>query len=82
MRDRLRIIGTQVARYGLAIVHLWIGGMKLTTYEAEGIKPLLTNSPRMSWVYRIMSVGGFSSMLGVVEIVLGLLIALLPLCPN
>jgi uncharacterized membrane protein YkgB len=81
MRDRLRKIGTRVARYGLAIVQLWIRGMKFTTYEAVGIKPLLTNSPPMSWVYRIMRVRGFSSLLEVAEIALGLLIALRPLCP-
>ena len=35
----------------------------------------------MSWVYRVMSVGGFSAMLGVVEIAIGLLIALSPVSP-
>ncbi len=68
MGDRLKLIGMHVARYGLVIVLLWIGGMKFTAYEAEGIKPLVANSPLMSWVYRVMSVGGFSSLLGVVEI--------------
>jgi hypothetical protein len=35
----------------------------------------------MSWVYRVMSVGGFSSLLGVVEIAIGVLIALRPVWP-
>jgi Protein of unknown function, DUF417 len=73
MGDRLKLIGMHVARYGLVIVLLWIGGMKFTAYEAEGIKPLVANSPLMSWVYRVMSVGGFSSLLGVVEIAIGVL---------
>ena len=60
MGDRLKLIGLHVARYGLVIVLLWIGGMKFTAYEAEGIKPLVANSPLLSWVYRVMSVGGFS----------------------
>jgi uncharacterized membrane protein YkgB len=81
MGDRLRVIGMHVARYGLVIVLLWIGGMKFTAYEAEGIKPLVTNSPPMSWVYRLMSVGGFASLLGVIEIAIGLLIALRPIWP-
>ncbi|HEX8201325.1 MAG TPA: DUF417 family protein [Isosphaeraceae bacterium] len=81
MGDRLRMIGTHVARYGLVIVLLWIGGMKFTAYEAEGIRPLVANSPLMGWVYRAMSVGGFSSLLGVVEIAVGLLIALRPVWP-
>src|SRR4051794_41856340 len=81
MGDRLKSIGMQIARYGLAIVLLWIGGMKFTAYEAEGIKPLVANSPLMSWVYRVMSVSGFTSLLGVVEIAIGILIALRPVWP-
>ena len=58
MAERLKGIGTHIARYGLVIVLLWIGGMKFTAYEAEGIKPLVANSPLMGWVYRVMSVAG------------------------
>jgi uncharacterized membrane protein YkgB len=45
-----------VTRYGLVLVLLWIGGMKFTAYEAEGIRPLVPNSPLMGWVYNLMSV--------------------------
>jgi uncharacterized membrane protein YkgB len=78
---RLKSLGMHIARYGLAIVLLWIGGMKFTAYEAEGIKPLVANSPLMGWVYRLMSVGGFASLLGMVEIAIGVLIALRPVWP-
>src|SRR3954465_676571 len=81
MGDRLKSIGMHVARYGLAIVLLWIGGMKFTAYEAEGIKPLVANSPLMGWAYGVMRVGAFSSLLGVIEIATGLLIALRPVWP-
>ena len=81
MGDRLKMIGTHVTRYGLVVVLLWIGGMKFTAYEAEGIKPLVANSPLMGWVYGVMSVMAFSALLGVVEIAIGLLIALRPLWP-
>ena len=37
MAERLKGIGTHITRYGLVIVLLWIGGMKFTAYEAEGI---------------------------------------------
>ena len=37
LSDKLRAIGTHVTRYGLVVVLLWIGGMKFTAYEAEGI---------------------------------------------
>jgi uncharacterized membrane protein YkgB len=78
MAERLNTIGIHITRYGLVIVLLWIGGMKFTAYEAEGIKPLVANSPLMGWVYRLMSVGEFSAFLGVVEIAIGLLIAVRP----
>jgi uncharacterized membrane protein YkgB len=81
MAERLKRIGTQITRYGLVIVLLWIGGMKFTAYEAEGIEPLVANSPLMGWVYRLTSVRGFSAFLGVVEIAIGLLIALRPVWP-
>lgn len=77
----LNRLGIHVTRYGLVIVLLWIGGMKFTAYEAEGIKPLVENSPLMSWLYSIFSVQGFSNLLGVVEIVVGLLIAVRPKAP-
>jgi uncharacterized membrane protein YkgB len=78
MAERLKMMGIYITRYGLVIVLLWIGGMKFTAYEAEGIEPLVANSPLMRWVYRLMSVGGFSAFLGVVEIAIGLLIAVRP----
>ncbi len=81
MADRLRMLGTHISRYGLVVVLLWIGGMKFTAYEAEGIRPLVANSPLMGWVYQVMSVNRFSAMLGVIEIAVGLLIALRPAWP-
>ena len=66
MSDRLQTIGKHVARYGLVLVLFWIGGMKFTAYEAEGIRPLVANSPLMGWVYGFMSVATFSALLGVI----------------
>jgi uncharacterized membrane protein YkgB len=79
--DRLQAAGTQVTRYGLVVVLLWIGGMKFTAYEAEGIQPLVANSPLMGWAYGVFSVTGYSALLGVVEVAVGLLIALRPVWP-
>ena len=77
--QRVNRLGIHVTRYGLAIVMIWIGAMKFTQYEAEGIQPLVANSPLMSWLYDLMSVQGFSNLLGAVEITVGLMIALRPL---
>jgi uncharacterized membrane protein YkgB len=79
--SNLQLIGRHVTRYGLVLVLLWIGGMKFTAYEAEGIRPLVANSPLMGWVYNLISVTAFSSLLGVIEIAIGVLIALRPVWP-
>jgi uncharacterized membrane protein YkgB len=81
MGDQLKTIGKHISRYGLVIVLLWIGGMKFTAYEAEGIKPMVANSPLLSGIYAVMSVRDFSSLLGVAEVAIGVLIALRPLWP-
>src|SRR5262245_41348191 len=80
-RDRIDIqaIGGTVIRYGLAAVIGWIGLMKFTHYEAEGIRPFVANSPLMSWAYSVLSVDGFSALLGVAEVTIAVLIALRPL---
>ncbi|MGE0682278.1 MAG: YkgB family protein [Candidatus Binatia bacterium] len=70
--------GGTLIRYGLVLVLGWIGAMKFTGYEAEGIQPLVVNSPLMSWVYRVWSIQGFSSLLGTTEIAIAFMIALRP----
>ena len=37
MRTPLESVGIRIIRYGLVLVLFWIGGMKFTAYEAEGI---------------------------------------------
>ena len=78
----LKGIGEQFIRYGLVVILLWVGALKFTAYEAEGIQGLVANSPLMSWGYSVMSVRGFAMLLGIVEIVLGLLIATRPFAPQ
>ncbi|RYG42280.1 MAG: DUF417 domain-containing protein [Chitinophagaceae bacterium] len=41
--------GIHLARIGLVIVLLWIGGLKAFRYEAVGIIPFVANSPTMSF---------------------------------
>ena len=82
MRSRVEAVGLQLARYGLVVVVAWIGLMKFTAYEAEGISPFVAHSPLMSWVYGLMSVRGFSAVLGVVEVAVALLIAARPFWPR
>ena len=56
LSSQVEAIGPELARYGLVVIVGWIGLMKFTAYEAEGIRLYVTNSPLMSWVYAWMSV--------------------------
>jgi hypothetical protein len=60
----------------LALVIGWIGMMKFTGYEAQGIEPLVTHSPLLSWMYGLFTVCHFAAGLRVVEICIAILIAL------
>src|SRR5436305_7688669 len=82
MSSQVEAVGRALARYGLVVVVGWIGLMKFTAYEAEGIRPFVASSPLLSWVYGLMSVQGFSALLGVVEVTIALLIAARPLSPR
>ena len=59
----------------ITVIYAWFGGMKFTAYEAQGLVDLVSNNPLVSWMYSILSVRGFSSFLGVLEISIGALIA-------
>ena len=72
-------LGAFLIRYGLVLVLGWIGAMKFTAYEAEGIKSLVETSPLMSWMYRVFSVQATSNVIGVAELIAAALIAIRPL---
>ena len=74
--------GALAARYGLVVVIAWIGALKFTAYEAEGIMGLVADSPLMGWVYDIVSVRTFSAALGVLELTVAALIAVKPWWPR
>ncbi len=78
----LRRAGEFVMRYGLVAIFLWIGLLKFTAYEAKNIEPLVSNSPLWSWAYQALGLQGVSSLIGVIEISLGLLIALRSIWPK
>ena len=53
------------------------GGLaKFTPAEAQLIQPLMAHSPFFAWLYGVTSVQCASNLTGVVEIVLGILLAL------
>jgi reactive chlorine resistance protein C len=82
MIDRIRMAGLVLLRYGLAFILVVIGSYKFFAFEAEGIRPLVSNSPLLAWLYDIFGVSGAAVVIGVVEVVTGLLIATRPWLPR
>jgi uncharacterized membrane protein YkgB len=75
----LERLGIHLSRYGLVLTLLLIGILKFTSGEAQGIQPLVAHSPLMSWLYGIFSVQAVSNLIGVIEVLVALLMALRPL---
>lgn len=71
-------VGALLVTYALALVFVWFGALKFTQYEAAGIAPLVMNSPLVSWWHDVFGIAGTSRMLGIYEILTGLLLAARP----
>jgi uncharacterized membrane protein YkgB len=78
MSRPIEAVGSTLARYGLVAVLAWFGLLKFMAYEAQGIEPLVSESPLMSWLYGVFSVTTFSALLGVFELAAAVLIAVKP----
>jgi uncharacterized membrane protein YkgB len=76
------LVGSAILRYGLVLFLLLFGLAKFTDAEAQTIEPWVANSPLLSWLYTITSVQGASNLLGVIELSIGLLLAVRPWWPR
>ena len=65
-------------RYGLVVILICVGLLKLTKHEAEAIRPLAENSPFFSWTFAFLSTRMFSNLTSIIEVTIGILIALRP----
>jgi uncharacterized membrane protein YkgB len=79
---RFEAAGKFILRYGLVLILFWIGGMKFTSVEAHNIRTFVDSSPLFSWTYPEFGIQGLSNTLGVIEIILGLMIAARPWLPR
>ena len=61
---------------GQLLVLVWIGLLKFTAYEAQGVEGLMRGSPLFAWLYQWFSVQGASNVIGVVELATAGLIGL------
>jgi reactive chlorine resistance protein C len=80
--QRISTVGGNIVRYGLVVVIAWIGALKYTGSEAMRIHLYIGNSPFMSWMDNVLSVRALSCVLGTVEIVAAVLIAVGPWLPT
>jgi uncharacterized membrane protein YkgB len=71
---RLETAGGAILRYGLAAILLYFGAFKFHPVEAEAIRPLVSNSPLMGWMYAVLSVGAVSAVIGAGEIIVAALV--------
>jgi reactive chlorine resistance protein C len=73
--DLIAVVGLGLLRYGLVLLLLTIGAFKFFAFEAEGIRPLVSEHPLLAWLYDVLEVRATSSLFGVFEIGTGVLIA-------
>jgi len=59
---------------GMIVMLLWAGAFKMTATGAEGIAPLVNNSPLISWNYKIFGVYHGSDLIGITEWIAAVLI--------
>jgi uncharacterized membrane protein YkgB len=58
---------------GMIVMLLWAGSYKMTAPGAEGIVPLVSNSPLVSWHFKVFGPYIGSDLIGVTEIIAALL---------
>jgi uncharacterized membrane protein YkgB len=78
----LQSFGTQALRYGFVLVLALFAQTKFTAAGARNIKPLVSNSPFMGWLYGVLTDQGVSRLIGTIEIAIAIAIAARPLSPR
>ena len=77
----LQRAGRGIALYGVVAVLLLIGGLKFTAVEIAALENLIPPTPWLAWLYPAFGKAGASYLLGVIEIIAGLLLAVSPWSP-
>jgi len=74
----LKLIGQFLLRYGLAIVFIWLGILKLKNSEADYMREVLSNSSLFGWSLKYITAYAFSQIVAYLQMGIGLVIALKP----
>ena len=69
-------LGFYVTAFGMIIMLFWAGLYKMTAPGANGITPLVTNSPLISWHFKLFGARLGSTLIGVTELLSAILIAI------
>ena len=75
---KLETIGRVIALTGVVLPLLMIGLLKFTQIEIEALKPLISGTPWLAWLYAAFGEAGASYLLGVVEIFTAVLLIVSP----
>src|SRR6201996_5330499 len=67
-----RDIAFLIASIGMIVMLLWAGSYKMTAPGAEGIIPLVSNSPLISWHFKLFGPYVGSDIIGITEIIAAL----------
>ena len=73
--QQLQSAGATLLRLSLAFLLALFGTFKFFQFEAEAIRPMVSHSPLIGWMYAVFSVRTASALIGVVEV--GAAVALL-----
>ena len=82
MKNTLTTISTWIANHnlpfmvisiGMIAMLIWAGFYKMTAPGAEGIVPLVSNSPLISWHFKVFGTYKGSTLIGVTEVTAALL---------
>jgi uncharacterized membrane protein YkgB len=63
-----------ISSLGMVVMLLWAGSYKMTAPGAEGIVPLVSNSPLTSWHFKLFGPYVGSDLIGLTEIIAAILI--------
>lgn len=74
--------GRAVVLAGVVLPLALIGVLKFTQIEIEALKPLISGTPWLAWLYQVLGEAGTSYLLGVVELITAALFIASPWSPR
>lgn len=75
-------VGKAVVLAGVVLPLALIGVLKFTQIEIEALKPLISGTPWLAWLYAVLGEAGTSYLLGVVELITAALFIASPWSPR